>query len=336
MCSTAIRNFSYTLKYDETLESFLLVMEMHLLSPNNFLHSWETPTTLHDLAELSAVATEFICPFLCAGERFHIVVHVSVHHPETTCTVTPYKVASAIQNLSHAADFGFSSKQDSMGSSHDTEEGNSRMSKTSRSARNALKGKWFNTTGGGNLVASTEWVEVGNGGLLSESRRRTDMLLESFKSSHFHVKIGRKGHRISVPQVVESGPLGLLHEEESDGENTAAALGCRTVLTEDGTFESTRAGGVARAATSCWSLGNGDVVVGLFILAVVVYILFTIIVVVKDIAVFVLYGPSLGGYLKFWILKEVMEDKELKPISAAKLIIEGILTCFQGILRDEN
>jgi hypothetical protein len=259
-------------------------------------------------------ATELICPFFCAGERFHIVIHVSVHHPETTCAVTPYKVAAAIQNLPHAADFGCSSNQDSSDFSHDTEDGDSRKSKTPRSARNALKGKWFNTTGGGNLVATTEWVEAGNNELLSESRkRRTEMLLESFKSSHFHVKIGRKGRDISVSQTVESEHTGLLDEEGSDGESTAAALGCKTVVNEDGEFESTRAGGVARAATSCWSLGNGDVVVGFFSLWLLCF--------------YQIYN--------YWILKEVMEDKS-QPISTAKLIIEVNLTCFQGILRKEN
>lgn len=119
------------------------------------------------------------------------------------------------------------------------------------------------------------------------------MLLESFKGSHFHVKIGRKGRDISVSQTVESVHLGLLDEDGSDGENTAAALGCKTVINEDGEFESTRAGGVARAATSCWSLGNGDVVVGFFFL-------------------WLLYLYYIHSH---WILKEVTEDRSSTYIS---------------------
>lgn len=170
-----------------------------------------------------------------------------------------------MQNLPYTLHDTSNHKQDIVNSTHDTAQQDSMNIKTSKSAKNILKGKWFNTTEGGNLVATTEWLEVGKNEVLSESgKRRNKILLESFKNSHFLVKIGRKGGR-SDKQAVGGQPeqLECSDDEVLDKERTATAHGCKPVIMEDGHFESKGAGGVAREATSCCSLENGDVVVGL-------------------------------------------------------------------------
>lgn len=170
-----------------------------------------------------------------------------------------------MQNLPHTLHDTSNHKQDIVNSSYDIAQQDSKNIETSKSAKNILKGKWFNTTEGGNLVATTEWLEVGKNELLSESgKRRNKILLESFKNSHFLVKIGRTVGR-SDKQAVGGQPeqLECSDDEVSDKEKTATAHGCKAVIMEDGHFESKGAGGVAREAISCCSLENGDVVVGL-------------------------------------------------------------------------
>lgn len=191
------------------------------------------------------------------GEQFRIVIHISTHHPDTSGIITPFKVAAAIQKQSGP------SPQEPVESLHDKIEGDGVKVETPKSARSALKGKWFTTTQGGNLVATTDSLIEDDDEARSEGhRRRTAMLLESFKKSHFHVRIGRKGDGTKQQDMTgRSEQLGLSDEEGSDRENIMTSHGCKAVVMEDGEFQPATAGGVARAATSCWSLGNGDVVV---------------------------------------------------------------------------
>jgi len=189
------------------------------------------------------------------GEQFHIIIHISVHHPEVPGIITPFKVAAAIEKGPQSADQASDSMQDPAHSSQENIIDNLKI-KTPKSAKSSLKGKWFNTTPGGNLVAISEWLDEQQSeddAVPSESqRRRTAMLLESFKNSHFHVKIGRKA---------DVKPKDSGDEEGSDRDSPAIPYGCRPVVTEDGKFEPLSAGGLARGSTSCWSLQNGDVVV---------------------------------------------------------------------------
>lgn len=185
--------------------------------------------------------------YVMPGEQFHVIIHISVHHPEVPGTITPFKVAAAMEKGStdHAAQSSQGSLSDNMNI------------KTPKSAKSSLKGKWFNTTPGGNLLAISEWLdeqqlEGDDDGAPSESQmKRTAMLLESFRNSHFHVKIGKKAADASNSQ----------DSEDEDGDIPAIPHGCRPVFTEDGKFEPLSAGGLARGSTSCWSLQNGDVVV---------------------------------------------------------------------------
>ena len=200
------------------------------------------------------------------GEQFHIIVHISVH-PGASGIITPFKVAAAIDKESRSEDHGSDSMQDSEPSSQDSLLESAKI-KTPKSAKSALKGKWFNTTPGGNLVAVSEWLDEQqseDNAVSSEGqRRRTAMLLESFQNSHFHVKIGKRADgTVTKLQDAAGKPEqpGLSDEEGSDRENPATAHGCTPVMKEDGKFEPLSAGGLARGSTSCWSLQNGDVVV---------------------------------------------------------------------------
>ncbi|KAG0616316.1 hypothetical protein M758_5G105200 [Ceratodon purpureus] len=203
-------------------------------------------------------------PFIFPGEQFHVIIHISVHHPEASGIITPFKVAAAIDKGSQSGDHGSDSQ-----SPHSYQENlDSAKIKTPKSAKSSLKGKWFNTTPGGNLVAVSEWLDEpqseDNVAPSESQKRRTAMLLESFQNSHFHVKIGKRadGTAIKLQDAVgKPEQLGLSDEEGSDRENPATAHGCRPVVTEDGKFEPLSAGGLARGSTSCWSLQNGDVVV---------------------------------------------------------------------------
>ena len=80
--------------------------------------------------------------------------------------------------------------------------------KTPKSAKSSLKGKWFNTTPGGNLVAVSEWLDEQKSDdkvVPSESqKRRTAMLLESFQNSHFHVKVGKRANGSATSLVWKS------------------------------------------------------------------------------------------------------------------------------------
>lgn len=170
-----------------------------------------------------------------------------------------------MQNLPHTLHDTSNHKQDTVNSFHDAAQQDSMNAKTLKSAKNILRGKWFNTTEAGNLVATTEWVEVGKNEVLSESeKRRNKILLESFRNSHFLVKIGRKEARsdtLTVGGQLEQSECS--DDEVLDKKKAATANGCKPIVMEDGHFESKGAGGVAREVTSCCSLENGDVVVGL-------------------------------------------------------------------------
>lgn len=87
------------------------------------------------------------------------------------------------------------------------------------------------------------------------------MVLESFKKSHFHVKIRKEGKgRVPKGLGQQSEQLNPNGEEGSDGE--LESFGCQPVVMEHSEFEPATGGGIARAATACWSLENGDAVVG--------------------------------------------------------------------------
>lgn len=210
------------------------------------------------------------CDYLDAGEQFHIIVHISVHHPEGPGIITPYKVAAAIEKGLQSEDDGSDSMQDPARSSQDYLPDATKI-KTPKLGKSSLKGKWFNTTPGGNLVAVSEWLDeqqAEDNVVPSESqKRRTAMLLESFQNSHFHVKIGERadgsGSRLQ-DAIGKADQPDLSDEEGSDRESSATAYGCRPVVTEDGKFEPLSAGGLARGSASCWSLQNGDVVVSYY------------------------------------------------------------------------
>uniref|UniRef100_A0A7I4BA18 Uncharacterized protein n=1 Tax=Physcomitrium patens TaxID=3218 RepID=A0A7I4BA18_PHYPA len=208
-------------------------------------------------------------PFIFPGEQLHIILHISVHHPAESSIITPFKIAAAIEKGSQYEDYGSDSVQDSTESSQENLQELGKI-KTPKSAKSSLKGKWFNTTPGGNLVAITEWLDEqqseDDDGSSESQKRRTALLLESFQKSHFHVKVGKRADGIATKPKdgvgrPEQSEEDLSDEDGPDTDSPGTAYGCKPVVTEDGKFEPFTTGGLARGATSCWSLRNGDVVV---------------------------------------------------------------------------
>jgi hypothetical protein len=206
--------------------------------------------------------------FWLAGEQFHVVIHLSVHDSNSCDVITPFKVAAAIERRSHAS--VEASKQESSPPQESLESSSTQVAINvekpevahSSNDKSSLKGKWFNTTHGGNLVATTEWLSPDRSEVQSEGhKRRSLMVLESFKKSHFHVKIRKEGKgRVPKGLGQQSEQLNPNGEEGSDGE--LESFGCQPVVMEHSEFEPATGGGIARAATACWSLENGDAVVG--------------------------------------------------------------------------
>ncbi|CAK9190388.1 unnamed protein product [Sphagnum troendelagicum] len=216
-----------------------------------------------DIASLAYLDRPFVFP----GEQFHVVIHLSVHDSNSCDVITPFKVAAAIERRSHAS--VEASKQESSPPQESLESSSTQAAINiekpevahSSNDKSSLKGKWFNTTHGGNLVATTEWLSPDRSEVQSEGhKRRSLMVLESFKKSHFHVKIRKEGKgRVPKGLGQQSEQLNPNGEEGSDGE--LESFGCQPVVMEHGEFEPATGGGIARAATACWSLENGDAAV---------------------------------------------------------------------------
>lgn len=98
-------------------------------------------------------------------------------------------------------------------------------------------------------------------------KKRSAIILESFRNSHFFVRIARTDeplwHKRSLtdPFSESESVNGKESADRLEVPKTIQRHNCIPAVLEGGKFDPSSAGGVARNAVKCCSLSNGDVVV---------------------------------------------------------------------------
>jgi len=237
----------------------------------------ELPENWHNAPDLDSIRhldRDFVFP----GEQLRILVYISSHDREAKEIITPFKVAAVMSKN------GFF-KQKSIKRKTNIEpeletasyEGN--LDDISKDNGVRVLGESITSTSkdqsnsGGDLSVS-ESNSVGDLSV-SESllkmeghKKRIAILLESFRNSHFFVRIAGAdeplwGKRNATNQWSVSSELAD-RKDAVDGSEMAKLSDRHKFLStiiEGGKFDPSAAGGVARNAVTCCSLSNGDIVV---------------------------------------------------------------------------
>ncbi|BFI31740.1 hypothetical protein MPTK2_3g24570 [Marchantia polymorpha subsp. ruderalis] len=217
-----------------------------------------------DMASLSFLDRDFIFP----GEQFHILVHVTTQDSPGTERLTPFKVAAAMNKVAALkAKQGPTETSISTGenSTADASEG---VEKDNVDGVNDAEGETESETKVDSPKVprtKTEDTKIDDnseteGGL----KRKSLMLLESFRKSHFYVRImsGQDELPLGKKKTVPEGSLSVsISTKGVEEQNKRGTSGGTPVVMERGKFNPHTAGGVARNAVTCTPLANGDIVV---------------------------------------------------------------------------
>lgn len=189
---------------------------------------------------------------LCAGEQVHILACLSPYTHETE-TITPFKVAAmmsrnGIEQIPQKENGNISDEPD---------HASSRVEVT-------LDGH-DNDQNGVEKVDLKKDVFHGESLLRMENhKRQTESLLQSFRNSHFFVRIA-DSHKSLWSRRRESGASAESSSavESSAGAETRATIN-KTSLSasvDRGGSDASASGGIARNSVECYALSNGDIVV---------------------------------------------------------------------------
>ncbi|GLJ50540.1 hypothetical protein SUGI_1076840 [Cryptomeria japonica] len=219
-----------------------------------------------DLDSINHLDRGFVFP----GEQLHILVYISSHDQEAAEIITPFKVAAVM------------SKNGFFKQKYSKKKGN--LEPETQSAAYGENADEVGTENGG-VEAAGENVasalknqpEIQGDFSFSASllkmeghKKRSAIILESFRNSHFFVRIAKLDEPLWHKRTV-SDPFSE-SSEFVDGKESADRLevpktsqrhNCIPAVLEGGKFDPSSAGGVARNAVQCCSLSNGDVVVEL-------------------------------------------------------------------------
>ncbi|CAM6102824.1 unnamed protein product [Calypogeia fissa] len=231
-----------------------------------------------DVDALRFLDRDFIFP----GEQFHVLVHVRAEDPSGPEILTPFKVAAAMNKLAAKK-----TKQESSGAfegddetkATDTETGAidtgivaSDTSKDGEPLGDELRSRgWRLNLGeisgneGSSPPHSSEYSSSPTTALNQEGKKkRTLMLLENFRKSHYYTRILKEDEPLWKKRVVgavEPPPtVGEGRTSDEPNNKKVGTYGCTAVPIEEGRFDPHSAGGIARRAVGCSLLDNGDIV----------------------------------------------------------------------------
>ncbi|KAL3693771.1 hypothetical protein R1sor_007422 [Riccia sorocarpa] len=218
----------------------------------------ENWTSAPDMASLNFLDRDFVFP----GEQFHILVYVPAEDTASPERITPFNVAAALrakQNTSGApsASEGSTSGPVPEGQGNDVNDVKVAENETEE-AKAVVTEQSFSS------VNKTVEYNGGNSPPRDGLKGRRQMLLESFRRSHFYVRVvgGEDEPQLEKKQTeTDVSTQGKSSSRNSKDLNKTVTLGDNPVLMERGRFNPHAAGGLARNAVACTALANGDVVV---------------------------------------------------------------------------
>lgn len=226
----------------------------------------ELPENWHNAPDLDSIRhldRDFVFP----GEQLHILVYISSHDREAKEIITPFKVAAVMskngflkqKSIKRKGNLEPESESASYeGNTDDIGEDNG-VDVLGESATSTLKDQ---LDSGGDLSVSESLLKM------EGHKKRIAILLESFRNSHFFVRIAGAdeplwGKRNATNQLSVSSDMAD-GKDAVDGSEMAKLSEKHKFLSaiiEGGKFDPSAAGGVARNAVTCCSLSNGDIVV---------------------------------------------------------------------------
>ena len=205
-------------------------------------------------------------PFF-SGEQLHILVYISSHDREAREIITPFKVAAVMskngffkqKSIKRKSNLEPESESTSYEGSIDDIGKDNGIDVSGESVKSTLKDQ---SDSGGDLSVSESLLKM------EGHKKRIAILLESFRNSHFFVRIAGADEplwckRNTTNQLLISSELAD-GKDAVDGSEMAKFPERQKFLSaviEGGKFDPSAAGGVARNAVTCCSLSNGDIVV---------------------------------------------------------------------------
>lgn len=100
---------------------------------------------------------------------------------------------------------------------------------------------------------------------MEDQKRKTETLLQKFKSSHFFVRISESNEMLWSKRGAHKTPShASVKDDQSSATNersVAKDMSRLNAIIDKGNFDANVSGGVARNTVQCHSLANGDVVV---------------------------------------------------------------------------
>ncbi|KAL2633965.1 hypothetical protein R1flu_005444 [Riccia fluitans] len=211
-----------------------------------------------DIASLNFLDRDFVFP----GEQFHILVHVPSQDTTSLERITPFKAAAALRTKQST---GASSSTEVGSSGAFPEEGQTHEENGSKVAENETEAEA--KVGVAEEASSSVSVKVDVSDTsvpLDGLKGKSQMLLESFRKSHFNVRVIRGEDELQLENTkteTDGSTKGKVSSKISMESSRTVTVGDNPVLMERGRFNPYAAGGLARNAVACTSLANGDVVV---------------------------------------------------------------------------
>ncbi|XP_006827133.2 uncharacterized protein LOC18422398 [Amborella trichopoda] len=214
----------------------------------------------HEISSFRSLHRSFIFP----GEQLHILVCLSASKQDTVEIVTPFRVA-ALMNKNGL--FAPGTKGNAPHSEIVKGEVNGTHKENGANQSSEVNGETTLATEEHNN--KEENVPTGETLLKREShKRRTEILLERFRNSHFFVRVAGSDEplwckkNISESFSVGSDRVGEKISGNDSGPKKNQKRGnLLSAVIERGDFDRNASGGVARNTVKCCSLPNGDIVV---------------------------------------------------------------------------
>lgn len=226
----------------------------------------ELPKDWHNAPDLDSIRhldRDFVFP----GEQLRILVYISSHDREAKEIITPFKVAAVMSKNGFFKQKAIKRKS-KLEPELDTASYEGNLDDTGKDNGVDVLGETVTSTlkdqsnSGGDLSVSESLLKM------EGHKKRVAILLESFRNSHFFVRIAGADEPLWGKRNVTN--QGSVSSELADGKDAVdgsemTKLSERhkflSAIIEGGKFDPSVAGGVARNAVTCCSLSNGDIVV---------------------------------------------------------------------------
>lgn len=194
-----------------------------------------------DIQSFHALDRSFVFP----GEQVHILACLSASKQDTEI-ITPFKVAAMMNKNGHTQD---SKDQNGNAAEQQSPSGAQPIELDDNvDAKNVNKHQV-------DVSASESYLRMEN------HRRQVQTLLQSFKDSHFFVRIAESGEHLWADRSSAEAPETVDDADSMDNNKTTGSRTSVSAVIDSGKFDARASGGVARNSVKCCSLANGDIVV---------------------------------------------------------------------------